>query len=152
MASVTMTASITHYWRRARADLSVLIVCALLNNVVHEHGRTLGTRTAIVAWKEFIQMRRDRLTLGMMIGIPLLQLILFGFAINSDPRHLPTAVLLAEQERDWAPTFVGLIGQADGAIELEQHPAQAVQFTGDLRWQGKRRRADEGTSETAKTS
>jgi ABC-2 type transport system permease protein len=46
--------------------------------------------------KEFIQMRRDRLTFGMMVGIPLLQLVLFGFAINSDPRHLPTAVLLAD--------------------------------------------------------
>src|SRR5438874_2201536 len=46
--------------------------------------------------KEFIQMRRDRLTFGMMIGIPLLQLILFGFAINSDPKHLPAAVLLAD--------------------------------------------------------
>lgn len=46
--------------------------------------------------KEFIQMRRDRLTFAMMIGIPLLQLILFGYAINSDPRHLPTAVLVAD--------------------------------------------------------
>ena len=46
--------------------------------------------------KEFVQMRRDRLTFGMMIGIPLLQLILFGYAINSDPKHLPTAVLLAD--------------------------------------------------------
>src|SRR5689334_8704809 len=43
--------------------------------------------------KEFIQMRRDRLTFGMMIGIPLLELVLFGYAINSDPRHLPTAVI-----------------------------------------------------------
>ena len=47
--------------------------------------------------KEFIQMRRDRLTFGMMIGIPLIQLILFGFAINSDPKHLPAAVLLADR-------------------------------------------------------
>ena len=46
--------------------------------------------------KEFIQMRRDRLTFGMMIGIPLLQLILFGYAINADPKHLPAAVLLAD--------------------------------------------------------
>ncbi len=45
--------------------------------------------------KEFIQMRRDRLSFGMMVGIPLMQLILFGFAINSDPKHLPTAVLIA---------------------------------------------------------
>lgn len=43
--------------------------------------------------KEFIQMRRDRVTLGMMIGIPLIQLTLFGFAINSNPRHLPTAIV-----------------------------------------------------------
>jgi ABC-2 type transport system permease protein len=42
--------------------------------------------------KEFIQMRRDRMTFGMMIGVPMLQLILFGYAINSDPKHLPTAV------------------------------------------------------------
>jgi ABC-2 type transport system permease protein len=46
--------------------------------------------------KEFVQMRRDRVTFGMMVGIPLLQLILFGYAINSDPKHLPTAVLLAD--------------------------------------------------------
>jgi ABC-2 type transport system permease protein len=46
--------------------------------------------------KEFIQMRRDRLTFGMMIGIPLIQLTLFGFAINADPKHLPAAVLLAD--------------------------------------------------------
>ncbi len=42
-------------------------------------------------------MRRDRLTFAMMLGIPLIQLTLFGYAINSDPRHLPTAVLLADQ-------------------------------------------------------
>src|SRR5262245_35969041 len=44
-----------------------------------------GRFWAIVV-KEFVQMRRDRLTFGMMIGIPLIQLVLFGFAINSDPR------------------------------------------------------------------
>ncbi|MFO0844911.1 MAG: ABC transporter permease [Gemmataceae bacterium] len=49
-----------------------------------------------VVVKEFIQMRRDRLTFGMMIGIPLLQLVLFGYAINSDPKRLPTAVHLAD--------------------------------------------------------
>ncbi len=51
--------------------------------------------TGIVV-KEFIQLKRDRLTFGMIIGIPLMQLLLFGFAINSDPKHLPTAVLMAE--------------------------------------------------------
>jgi ABC-2 type transport system permease protein len=46
--------------------------------------------------KEFIQMRRDRVTFAMMVGIPLIQLILFGFAINSDPKHLPAALLQAD--------------------------------------------------------
>jgi ABC-2 type transport system permease protein len=44
-------------------------------------------------WKEFVQMRRDRLTLAMMLGIPVVQLILFGFAIRTEVRHLPTVVL-----------------------------------------------------------
>ena len=47
--------------------------------------------------KEFVQMRRDRVTFAMILGIPLLQLILFGYAINSDPRHLPAAVLMADR-------------------------------------------------------
>ena len=42
-------------------------------------------------------MRRDRLTFAMMIGVPLMQLILFGYAINTDPKHLPTALLVADQ-------------------------------------------------------
>lgn len=46
--------------------------------------------------KEFIQMRRDRVTFGMMVGIPLIQLTLFGYAINSDPKHLPTALIIAD--------------------------------------------------------
>src|SRR6186997_3421709 len=56
---------------------------------------SLSRLWAIVV-KEFIQMRRDRVTFGMMIGIPMIQLVLFGFAINSDPKHLPAAVLLAD--------------------------------------------------------
>lgn len=56
---------------------------------------SLGRFWAMVV-KEFIQMRRDRVTFGMMVGIPLMQLILFGYAINADPRHLPTAVVLAD--------------------------------------------------------
>ncbi|HEX6750428.1 MAG TPA: ABC transporter permease [Longimicrobium sp.] len=44
-------------------------------------------------WKEFVQMRRDRLTLGIMVMIPAIQLVIFGFAIRTDVRHLPTVVL-----------------------------------------------------------
>lgn len=43
--------------------------------------------------KEFIQMKRDRLTLGIMIGIPIVQLLMFGYAIQTDVRHIPTVVL-----------------------------------------------------------
>lgn len=46
--------------------------------------------------KEFIQMRRDRLTFAMMLGIPIIQLVLFGYAINTDPKHLPTAIVVAD--------------------------------------------------------
>jgi ABC-2 type transport system permease protein len=53
-------------------------------------------RFIAVLVKEFVQMRRDRLTFAMMVGIPIIQLVLFGFAINTDPKALPTAVLAAD--------------------------------------------------------
>ncbi|MBN9430796.1 MAG: ABC transporter permease [Burkholderiales bacterium] len=46
--------------------------------------------------KEFIQLKRDRLTFAMIVGIPIVQLLLFGFAINTDPRQLPTAIVMAD--------------------------------------------------------
>ncbi|MGE5769205.1 MAG: ABC transporter permease, partial [Betaproteobacteria bacterium] len=54
------------------------------------------SRLWAIVVKEFIQMRRDRVTFGMMIGVPLMQLVLFGYAINADPKRLPTAILLAD--------------------------------------------------------
>lgn len=65
-----------------------------------------------IVLKEFIQMRRDRVTFGMMVGIPLLQLTLFGYAINADPRHLPTAVLLGDQGV-FARTLVTALQQSE---------------------------------------
>ena len=53
-------------------------------------------RTWAVFVKEFQQILRDRLTFAMAVGIPILQLVLFGYAINSDPKQLPTAVVTAE--------------------------------------------------------
>ncbi len=46
--------------------------------------------------KEFIQLRRDRVSFAMIVMLPVMQLVLFGFAINTTPRNLPTAVLLQE--------------------------------------------------------
>ncbi|PTW45237.1 ABC-2 type transport system permease protein [Rhodovulum kholense] len=59
---------------------------------------SLGRLMALLA-KETIQMRRDRLTFGMMLGIPLVQLMLFGFAINTDPKELPAALVAPTQDR-----------------------------------------------------
>ena len=53
-------------------------------------------RFIAVLMKEFVQMRRDRLTFAMMIGVPIMQLVLFGYAINTDPKALPAAVVAAE--------------------------------------------------------
>jgi ABC-2 type transport system permease protein len=53
-------------------------------------------RVWAVMAKEFVQLKRDRLTFAMMIGVPLMQLVLFGYAINTDPKHLPTAVVVAD--------------------------------------------------------
>ena len=67
--------------------------------------------------KEFIQLKRDRLTFGMIIGIPVLQLILFGYAINADPKRLPTAVLMADSS-PWARTLVSAM-QTSGYFKVD---------------------------------
>jgi ABC-2 type transport system permease protein len=74
--------------------------------------------------KEFIQLKRDRLTFAMIVAIPVMQLILFGYAINTNPKHLPTAVLNAEQS-DFTRAFAnGLINtdyfQIDSTITTEK--------------------------------
>ena len=53
-------------------------------------------RSGAMLIKEFIQLRRDRVSFAMIVMVPLMQLLLFGYAINSTPRDLPTAVLLQE--------------------------------------------------------
>ena len=59
-------------------------------------GNGFGRKTWAMLVKEFIQLKRDRVSFAMIIMIPLVQLLLFGYAINTNPRHLPTAVLLQE--------------------------------------------------------
>jgi len=60
------------------------------------HNGGFFRRAGAMLLKEFLQLRRDRVTFATMITIPLLQLTLFGYAINTTPRYLPTAVLLQE--------------------------------------------------------
>ena len=82
--------------------------------------------------KEFIQMKRDRVTFGMMVGIPLMQLMLFGFAINSDPKHLPTAIRSADQG-PFARTLVAALRHSEyfqvvAEAETEAEAARLLQF------------------------
>ena len=66
-----------------------------------------------IVLKEFIQMKRDRVTFAMMVGIPMMQLLLFGYAINSDPKHLPTAIRAADQG-PFARTLVAALKKSLG--------------------------------------
>ncbi|HWK15746.1 MAG TPA: ABC transporter permease [Rhizobiaceae bacterium] len=61
--------------------------------------RLSPARLGALLTKEFIQMRRDRITFAMMLAVPLVQLLLFGFAINSDPKQLPAALVALSQDR-----------------------------------------------------
>lgn len=76
-------------------------------------------------WKEFIQMRRDRLTFGMMTVLPAVQLVLFGYAIQTDVRHLPTVVLDESRTADSRQliAMIGNTGNFDivGAVADREH-------------------------------
>jgi ABC-2 type transport system permease protein len=64
-----------------------------------EWGGGFWRRLMAMIAKEVLQLRRDRLTFAMMFGVPILQLLLFGYAIDTDPHRLPTALLLADQSQ-----------------------------------------------------
>jgi len=95
-----------------------------------ERGRRGGAngRLLVIAWKELLQLRRDRLTLAMMAALPLIQLVLFGYAINTDVRHMPTVVLDHDRSaasRDLARTmeatgFYDLVGEVRGYQEISR--------------------------------
>jgi len=96
-----------------------------------------GTRVFAVMIKEFKQLTRDRITYAMILGLPVVQLLLFGFAINVEPRHLPTAVLVQENSvfaRSVVSAldnsaFFDLVAQAHSPAELDQMIRQGkVQF------------------------
>ncbi|MFO1415696.1 MAG: ABC transporter permease [Burkholderiales bacterium] len=65
-----------------------------------------------IVCKEFLQLRRDRVTFAMIVGIPIIQLTLFGYAINTDPKHMPTA-LIVEDHSEFTRTFVAAMRNSD---------------------------------------
>ncbi|MFO1496008.1 MAG: ABC transporter permease [Lysobacterales bacterium] len=94
-------------------------------------------RLFAVLAKEFIQMRRDRLTFAMMVGIPILQLCLFGFAINTDPKHLPTGVISAD-DSEFSRRLLSAMTQSD-YFDLQPVPqsidaARAALARGDVQF------------------
>jgi ABC-2 type transport system permease protein len=84
------------------------------------------SRTLVIARKELLQLRRDRMTLAMMVVLPLLQLLLFGYAINTDVRHIPLLVFdqdRSAQSRDLARSlevtgFYDLVGHVESYDEI----------------------------------
>lgn len=75
-------------------------------------------RVKAVMWKEFLQMRRDRMTIGLVFMLPLVQLLLFGYAIQTEVRHIPTAVFdqsLSMESRDLISSFT-----ASGYFDVTQ--------------------------------
>jgi ABC-2 type transport system permease protein len=86
------------------------------------------TRLLAIAWKELVQLRRDRMTFGMMVGLPIMQLMLFGYAINTDVRHMPTLVYdqdRSPEARDFVTRlsitgFYDVIGQVHDYSEIER--------------------------------
>jgi ABC-2 type transport system permease protein len=86
------------------------------------------TRFFAVAWKELLQLRRDKPTVIIMVGFPVMQLLLFGYAINTDVRHIPTVVYDQDQSaesRDMvrrleATGFYQVLGEVRDYEEMER--------------------------------
>ena len=94
------------------------------------------TRWWGVVLKEFLQLRRDRLTFGMIVGVPVIQLLLFGYAINSDPKHLPTALILGEQTPYTRSIEASLTNSGYFSIvkTLDEESARAALARGDVQF------------------
>jgi ABC-2 type transport system permease protein len=83
-------------------------------------------RILAVLIKEFIQLTRDRLTYAMILVLPIVQLMLFGYAINNDPRHLPTAILVQDQGPMARSTVSALVNS--GYFEIVRTAASPVEL------------------------
>ena len=83
------------------------------------------SRLLAILLKELRQVRRDRLTFGMMVAVPIVQLILFGFAINSDPKHLPLAVVVMDHSEHTRSFVAGL--ENSGYFQVTERPATVQQ-------------------------
>ncbi len=86
-------------------------------------------RMGAVLVKEFIQLTRDRLTYALILVVPVIQMLLFGYAINTDPRHLPAAVLVQENSV-FARSVVAALGNSSyfDIVRQARTPAELDQL------------------------
>ena len=82
-------------------------------------------RWAAMLVKEFRQLARDRVTFAMIVGIPIIQLTLFGFAINTDPKHMPTAVIAADHS-EFTRSLVAAMATSDYFRIIPDTPDEAA--------------------------
>jgi ABC-2 type transport system permease protein len=85
-----------------------------------------STRILAVLAKEFVQLTRDRLTYAMILMIPVVQLLLFGYAINSEPRHLPTAVLIQDDGALARSTLASFVNTQFFDVTHEVHSVEEM--------------------------
>jgi ABC-2 type transport system permease protein len=90
-----------------------------------------SARIAAVMIKEFTQLRRDRITYAMILVMPLMQLLLFGYAINTDPRHLPAAVISYDHGR-LADSVVAALEQTT-YVDVTHLPTSEAEMDGLMR-------------------
>jgi ABC-2 type transport system permease protein len=86
-------------------------------------------RFSVVRWwsivrKEFLQLRRDRVTFALIIGVPILQMALFGYAINTDPKHLNTGIISADNS-DITRSFISAMKNSDYFRIVRELPDEA---------------------------
>ncbi|MFD1557761.1 ABC transporter permease [Paraburkholderia silviterrae] len=77
-----------------------------------------------IVLKEFLQLKRDRVTFAMIVGLPIIQLTLFGYAINTDPKHLPTAIVVSD-DSPFSRSFVAGMKNSDYFDVVETLPDEA---------------------------
>src|SRR5690349_9590435 len=88
-------------------------------------------RMLAVLVKEFIQLTRDRITYALILAVPVIQMLLFGYAINTDPRHLPTAVLVQENSV-FARSVVSAMANSSYFDIVRQARSRSEEHTSEL--------------------
>jgi ABC-2 type transport system permease protein len=91
----------------------------------------MWNRIKALVWKEFLQLRRDRLTLAFTLGMPLMQLLIFGLAINYDVKHMPAAILDESHSQESRSFVDGLVATQYFDVKAEVHSEKELRAAMD---------------------